>query len=89
MTSQPPVPPRSKRVLVLPVAAYLGLFAVALVLPILLYNSFVINRYSALQRDNYAEQAREHVQAVSQHIDRDIAALTTTLRISGELSAPA
>jgi PAS domain S-box-containing protein len=57
----------------------LGLFALALVLPILLYNSFVINRYSALQRDAYAERARNLVTTVARHIDRDLIALTTTL----------
>ena len=81
MTSQASIPPRSRRVLVLPVAAYLGLFALALVLPIFLYNSFLINRYSALQRDAYVEQARERVLALSQHIDRDLAGLTTTLEL--------
>jgi PAS domain S-box-containing protein len=66
-------------VVVLPVAAYLGLFAIALLLPILLYSTFIVNRYSALQREAYAEEAREHIRAVSQHVDRDLATLTTTL----------
>ncbi len=70
---------KARRVLVLPVAAYLGLFALALVLPILLYNGFVIHRYSSLQREAYGEQAREDVRSLAQQIDRDIAALTTTL----------
>ncbi len=74
-----PWPRNPRRVLVLPVAAYLGLFALALVLPILLFNGFVIHRYSTVQRDADNEQARENVRSLSRHIDRDIAALTTAL----------
>src|SRR5438876_1204291 len=59
--------------------AHLLMFGLAIVVPVLLYNAFVLHRYTQSVRASNERRALEIARALNADIDREITAITTTL----------
>jgi PAS domain S-box-containing protein len=59
--------------------AHLVIFGLAIVVPVLIYSAFVLNRYTQSVHASNARRALETARALSADIDREITAITTTL----------
>src|SRR5258706_7752467 len=59
--------------------AHLVIFGLAIVVPVLIYSAFVLNRYTQSVHASNARRALETARALSADIDREVTAITTTL----------
>ena len=73
-----------------PIALYLVLFGLAVALPALLFSAYLLYRFEDVSRASATRVAQDTAASIRDIVDREIAAMTTTLRVlstSGFLKA--
>lgn len=84
--ASPPGPaPRGR-----PIAVYLVLFGLAVALPALLFSGYLLYRFEDISRESATRVAQDTAASIRDIVDREIAAMATTLRVlstSGYLQA--
>ena len=83
-----PTPPAALRGR--PIALYLVLFGFAIALPALLFSGYLLYRFEEIERVSATRVAQDTAASIRDIVDREIAAMVTTLRVlstSGYLKA--
>ena len=83
--TSPEVAPRGR-----PIALYLVLFGFAIALPALLFSAYLLYRFEEIERASATRVAQDTAASIRDIVDREIAAMVTTLRVlstSGYLRA--
>lgn len=73
-----------------PIAVYLVLFGLAVALPALLFSAYLLYRFEDISRESATRVAQDTAASIRDIVDREIAAMVTTLRVlstSGYLQA--